>query len=54
MKPARDEVDMWVDLGGFGNDALNARMRTANYQHDAIRRAASRITVDDGPLTEGG
>src|ERR1700733_4089171 len=20
MKPARDEVDMWVDLGGFGND----------------------------------
>src|SRR5258707_11885974 len=38
MKPARDEVDMWVDLGGFGNDALNARMRTANYQHDAIRR----------------
>ena len=38
MKPARDEVNVRIDLRGFGNDALNARMRTANHQYDAIRR----------------
>jgi hypothetical protein len=38
MKSPRDEVDMRIDLRGFGDDVLNARMRTANHQHDAVGR----------------
>ena len=38
MKSACEEVDMWIDLGGFGNDILNARMRAADHQHEAISR----------------
>src|SRR6202011_4463515 len=38
VKSAGDEVDVRIDLRCFGNDGLNSRMRTGNYQHDAVGR----------------
>jgi len=41
MKPARDEVDVRIDLGGFGNDALNAgcEQATTNTMPSAVLMA---------------
>jgi hypothetical protein len=38
VESARDEVNVRIDLGRFGNDVLDARVRTANHQHDTFGR----------------
>ena len=38
LESARDEVNVRIDRGCFGNDGLDARVRTANQQHDAVGR----------------
>ena len=38
VESARDKVNVRIDLGRFGNDGLDARVRTTNHQHDAVAR----------------
>ena len=36
VKPASEEVNVRIDLGRLSHDRLDARMRAAHHQHDAV------------------